>query len=301
MKSQTTRFPTKSFTHTLSLFFILLTCFTGESVSQTAEQLTLYAEQIKFGVTDVKRNALSELRNFESESASRTALPALKDLSEIVRGTAIRSVIYLPKDESMRALLPLLNEKSEFIRRETALALGETKNPKAANKLISQMLTDKKQSVKDACAFALGKIGNVSAIQPLTSQLKKKPKKKRRFFRRTAARSIGQIAQTIQGQTPVLTTPESFLPDKYKEIVKSKHSDLAESFPVFLEANQVLISMMQNRKESDDTKREVAFALGEIGNTNSISILKANLNSKDNYLAEICKEALMKIKFTSGV
>lgn len=278
-----------------SLFFFALVCFVSNSFAQTQEQLDYYAERIKFGTEDVKRNALFDLRNFETEAASRSALPALRDSSEIVRATATASVIYLPKDESAQALLPLLNEKSEFVRRETAYALGKTKNWNVADNLIAIIQKDKKQSVRDAAAVSLGIIANPIAVTTLSNILSKKPKKEEEFFRRAAARSIGQIAEVILQKQLSFATPESFLPLKYKTF-RDINYDLAEKFPIFNPVIPVLTNSLQNPKEFEDVRREAAFALGSIGNETSIAILQANLNSEDYYLAEICEEALLKIK-----
>ena len=278
-----------------SLLLLLFVFFINEVSAQTLEELRLYEARIKFGKIDVKRNALFELRNFESEDAARVALQALQDPSEIVRATAIRSIIYLPENESVNFLFPLLKEKSEFIRKEVAYALGELGNKNASPKLIQLMRTDKKWSVRAACASALGKIGDISAIKPLTSVLLEKPKKNHGFFRRSVARSIAQIAQAFQGQLLATATPESFLPIKYKKIRKPKYQKLISAFPIFEKANTVLLSILKNRKETDDVKREASFALGEIGDASSISTLKSNLNSEDYYLVEISKEAINKI------
>ena len=157
------------------------------------------------------------------------------------------------------------------------------------------VLGDKEMEVKTACAFALGEIGDVSAVPALTGIFAKKPKSSNLFLRRAAARSIGQIAQNLQRQTPTSTTPESFLPDKYKIINKPKYRSLSEAFPVFTEANATLTRILSSKKETDDVRREAAFALGEIGEKRSIRILSPLLRSNDYYLAEISAEAIRKI------
>ncbi|MGI8670453.1 MAG: HEAT repeat domain-containing protein, partial [Aridibacter sp.] len=147
-----------------------------------------------------------------------------------------------------------------------------------------------------ASAIAIGQIGDVAAVPALTNFLNKKPNDKERFLRRAAARSIGQIAQNLQRiEEDPLVTPESFLPENFKEIKTPKYRRLLESFPVFQNINALLIKILQNKNETDDTKREAAFALGEIGDASAIPILTSNLNSEDYYLAEISKEALRKV------
>ncbi len=279
------------------LFFCgsILIMLAANVFAQTPEQIKFYAERIEFGEIEVKRNALFELRNFETELASRVAVPALRDTSEIVRATATHSVVFLPIDEAAQVLLPLLSEESPYIRRETAYALGKVRNPKTADELIGLLKNDKDQEVRVACAVALGNIGDPSAVDALRAIFDRKLKSDEIFLRRAAAHSIGKIAQIIQNQEPTRTTPESFLPDKYKKVRRPKYRRLLETFPVFGEANASLLKTLQNRKEADDVKREAAFALGEIGEATSIEILKSNLRSKDYYLVEICEEALQKV------
>lgn len=274
---------------------LLLSGLMTNAFSQTPEELQYYAERIEFGEIDVRRSALYELRNFESESASRVAIPALRDISEVVRATATHTVVFLPQDEAIKVLLPLLNEKAPFIRRETAYALGEVGSSKVSSTLLNLVQADKDPEVKTAAAVSLGKIGDVSAVPYLNSVLRKKPKSKIIFLRRAAARSIGQIAQHLQNQTKTSTTPESFLPDTYKNVVRPRYGKLVEAFPVFREANKTLLSLMQNRKEDNDVRREASFAIGEISDPSSIEQLKVNLRSNDYYLVEISEEALRKV------
>ena len=262
------------------------------SFAQTNENLD---EIIRSGSSEQKRSALFEIRNRQSAETSRIAIPALKDSDEIVRATAAFSVIYLPKDEAFTTLSPNLQDKSEIVRRETAYALGKIQNPNAINLLIQTFQRDKAIEVKNACIAALGEIGDVSAIDFLTQILQAKPNDNTDFLRRSAARSIGQIAQIIQIRESYTVTPESFLPEKYKLFTLQKYQNLAAKFPQFQKSVAVLTQVLQNSKESDDAKRESAFALGAIGDVSALSILQSNLTAKDYYLAEICKESLKKL------
>ena len=261
--------------------------------AQTVENLP---EQIRFGTDEVKRDALFQIRNLRSETASRIAIPALKDSSEIVRATATFSIIYLPKEESFSLLAPLLQDKSAIVRRETVYALGKIQNPNAVILLIRLFQKDKIIEVKNAAIVALGEIGEVAAIETLTKLFASKPNDDNEFQRRSAARSIGQIAQIFQINKSYTVTPENFLPEQYKTFTLEKYENLSANLPQFRAAVPVLIKVLQNSKESDDTKRESAFALGAIGDTSAIQILRQNLNSPDYYLAEICKESLVKIQ-----
>ena len=254
-------------------------------------------KKIQSGNTEEKRNALLQIRNFETDAASRLAIPALRDKSEIVRATAAFSVIFLPKDEALSILIPLLSDKKELVRRETAYALGKVRNPNAINPLIQVLQMDKNLEVRAACVIALGEIGNVAAVVELIKILQRKPKTEEEFLRRGTARSVGQIAQIIQTNEVEVVTPQNYLPDKFKQLERPKYPNLIDIFSPFRAANDVLIETLKNPREFDDVKREAAFALGAIGDESAIPVLQTNLSAKDYYLAEICREALRKIQF----
>ena len=278
------------------VFLCALCAFAGNSFAQT--NLDFLAEKINRGDTEQKRDALFQIRNLETEEASRIAISALTDKSEIVRATAAFSVVFLPKDEALNVLLPLLNDKKELVRRETAYALGKVGNPTAINPLLQIFQKDKIADVKNACIVALGEIGDAAAIDALTRILQNKPKKENpadEFLRRSAARSIGQIAQIIQTDKVEILTPENLLPDKFRAIEKPKYPKLVETFPAFRVAISILIQTLQNPREFDDVKRETAFALGAIGDASAIPVLQSNLKDEDYYLARIAGEALRKI------
>ena len=274
------------------VFLCVFCAFAGNSSAQTLENL---AAQVSSGDAELKRSALFEIRNRRSEAASRIALPALRDSSELVRATAAFSVIFLPKDEAFNALVPNLQDGSELVRRETAYALGKIQNPAAVNPLIQTFQKDKSIEVKNACLVALGETGDASAIDFLTQILRQKPRDEDEFRRRSAARSIGQIAQIIQIQKAYTVTPESFLSEKYKTVALEKYRNLAADSAQFRAAVPALTQILQSSNETDDARREAAFALGAIGDVSALATLQNNLNAKDYYLAEICKESIKKL------
>ena len=272
------------------IFFFLLSILPASSA--IAQDLNQLSATIINGNTEQKRDALFQIRNLRSEIASRAALPALSDKDPIVRATAAASVVFLPKPEAITALTPLLNDRDAFVRKEATYALGRVESPEAAAPLISLLQREKDLEVQAAAAVALGQTAEPSAVEPLLAILKRRPTEETEFLRRAAARSVGQIAQTIKTGDPCTVTPRNFLPDKQKPI---SGDDLAAGRPVFATAVPVLSAVLQNRTESDDARREAAYALGAIGSGSAVTVLQAQLNSPDPYLAEIAKEALMKI------
>lgn len=275
-------------------FFLLISCFLTTGLF-AQDYFQILAEQINRGSAEQKRDALLQIRRLESEAASRLAVPALHDGEEIVRATAAFSVIYLPEIEAAQNLLPLLRDKSELVRREAAYALGEVGSTSATGALLQILEKDKKREVRGAAAVALGKIGDVSAVEVLIRILSRRLKSEEEFVRRSAAKSIGQIAQAAQFHESTIIAPTSFLPEKYKIFQYPRYEFLIEKFPVFLNATEVLIQTLQNSREFQDAKREAAFALGAIGSPAALPVLRANFDDPDYYLAEISREAVIKI------
>lgn len=271
------------------LYSACLTIFPVFVAGQSFDQLSI---AIRTGTTEQKRDALFQIRKLKSEIASRSALPALDDPDPIVRATAAASVAFLPKAETLAALAPMLGDKDAFVRKEAAYALGATASSDAAASLVDLLRREKDLEVKAAATIALGQTGNSSAVEPLLAILKRSPVEDEEFLRRSAARSIGQIAQIIKTTDSYVVTPQNFLSERFKKI---SGDDLTAKFPVFGAAIVTLGSVLQAKSEASDTRREAAFALGSIGSRSAASILQARTFSNDPYLAEVAKEALLKL------
>ncbi|MEO8649637.1 MAG: HEAT repeat domain-containing protein [Acidobacteriota bacterium] len=246
------------------------------------------------GSKEEKREALFQIRNLHSETASRIAVPALSDPDEMVRATAAGSIVFLKPAEAAALLRPLLNDKSDFVRREAAYAAGKTGAGLNTDVLVRLAEKDKVNEVRSAAVIALGETGDAGSLDALTGILSKKPNEDNEFLRRSAARAIGQIFQMARTGVTAVNTPQNFLPDKYKQIPDGASVKL--QLVIASRSVTALLRVMNNRSESDDTRREAAYALGAIGDNSAISALRANLGSPDPYLTEISKEALLKIE-----
>jgi HEAT repeat protein len=198
-------------------------------------------------------------------AASRAALPLLSDPLPIIRVTAAKAILSLDRSESAAALLPLLNDKDEFVRREVAYALGATRSRSATTALIDRLLNDKEDGVQGAAAVALGMIGDENAVIPLATVLapqlaapaktKRKPEMNQ-FVLRAAAVALGQIKN--RAGTPAL------------------------------------IAALNNEKFSQYVRREAARSLGLIGDPAAIPALKSASTSEDPFLSELAFQALRK-------
>ena len=238
--------------------FLWLVCSPALAQDLTPAQLQIEKQQQRLGSADMeeRRDAIMRLGAMRLAAASRAALPGLKDVSPMVRATAAKSILSLDAEQSVGYLLPLLNDKDEFVRRETAYALGLTQSRSATAALSERLLNDKEDGVRGAAAVALGQIADEAAVVALVGTLEQK-RKPNMFVLRAAAFALGQI--------------------------KSRAGTAA------------LISVLSNQKLDSDVRREAARSLGLIGDPSAASALKAASTSEDPYLAELAYEALKKI------
>src|SRR5262249_47436718 len=140
---------TKS-TKRFSFFFCAFCAFLWVfSLVVSAQETQIQKQQQRLKSSDVeeRRDAILQLGTMRREAASRAALPGLKDVSPVVRGTAAKSILSLGAEESVQYLLPLLNDKDEFVRREAVYALGLTHSRGATAALSERLLNDKEDGV----------------------------------------------------------------------------------------------------------------------------------------------------------
>lgn len=271
---------------------IILTIAVGTAAGQDISRLT---GQLSTEDPEQKRNALFELRNMRTADASRVAALALSDSDPAVRATAVAAVVFLPAEEAVGKLVPLLGDRDEFVRREAAFAMGVAGSAAASQPLLKLLQNERVIEVRNAAIAALGPIGDPSAVPTLVTLLREKAGEDNEFTRRSVARSIGQIAQIVAGGPRVAITPENFLPLKYKDDARALP---AEYRAIFLDAERILIRILDSNNEAADTRREAAFALGAIGSTTAADALMKAAAGSDPYLSETAKEALFKIKST---
>jgi HEAT repeat protein len=235
----------------------------------TPAQIALQTQQqrLSSGDEEERRDALMRLGAMRSAAASRVALAGLSDVSPIVRVTAAKAILSLDPAQSAAALLPLLQDKDEFVRREVAYALGLTRSRTATEALSDRLLNDKEAGVRGAAAVALGHIGDESAVVALAStlapQLSMPAKSKRKreenpFVLRAAAVALGQIKR--RAGVPAL------------------------------------VSAVNDEKFPYDVRREAARSLGLIGDPSAVPALQSASLSEDPFLAQLAHESLRKLR-----
>jgi len=253
---------------------VAILVFTNSSRAQSSGNLTplqleieKQEQRLHSDDEEERRDALMRLGAIHRAAASRAALPLLSDPSPIVRVTATKAILSLEPEESAAALLPLLNDKDEFVRRETAYALGLTRSRSAATALTDRLLNDKEAAVRGAAAVALGRIGDENAVLALAGtlapQLSAPAKSKRKpetneFVLRAAAVALGQIKN--RAGTPAL------------------------------------IAALDNKKFPSDVRREAARSLGLIGDPAAIPALQTASLSEDPFLSRLAFASLKKLR-----
>jgi HEAT repeat protein len=216
-----------------------------------------------------RRDALMRLGALCHPDASRVTVSSLSDALPIVRVTAVHALLWLPAEESAAFLIPLLSDKDEFVREETAYALGKTRSKSAVSALVERLFQDKKDGVRGAAAVALGQIADDAAVVPLVHVLQpqfavqgskksgQSKSKENAFVLRATARSLGQIGSRA--------------------------------------AVPVLIATLEDEQVSDDLRREAATALGWIRDPAAVPALRSALMARDPYLFLAADEALRNI------
>ena len=226
-------------------------------------------QRLSSNEAEERRDAVMQLGALRHPEASRAAASALNDLLPIVRATATGAILSLSHTEASTLLIPLLNDKDEFVRQEAAYALGKTRSKSTVTQLIERLTSDKKDGVRAAAAVALGEIGDESAVtslmqvlspQTILADAKKARSSKRKanvFVLRSAAHSLGQIASR--------------------------------------QAVPALVAVLEDDMTEDDLRREAAIALGRIGDPSALPALQKALNAEDPHLSLAAREALRRI------
>jgi HEAT repeat protein len=235
-----------------------------DALAPIQQQIERERQRLGSDEAEQRRGALMRLANFKRPEASRVAVAALADKIPAVRVAAAHAVVWLPAGEATSLLVPMLKDKDEFVRREIAYALGETRHPSAVSSLVEVLARDKKASVRAAAAIALGQIGDAGAVPGLSQAVEGNGAKKKsrgaedEFVFRSAVRSLGQIGSRA--------------------------------------AVPVLIAALENEFNSMDTRREAATALGKIGDPSALPALQTAYQANaDPYLSEAARLAILQI------
>lgn len=274
----------------LILISLLTAAASGCLGQASAQNISSLSTLLTSKKTEDRRNALQGLRSLGTTEAARVAVRGLTDKSSAVRATAAGALEMLPGDEAVEALAPLLKDGTELVRKEAVLAIGRTRTTQAVTEIRSRLKKEKSREVRAAMAIALGTNGDESGLPILAELLSAEPKEEDEFVRRSAARSIGQIAQLRRMGHADSVTPRDFLPnDKDSRRVRIAETMQSEQIAA------ILLRIVADSRESSDTLREAVYALGAIGTASFRKVIEPLTRSDDPYLARIALEALARL------
>jgi HEAT repeat protein len=241
----------------------------NEQLTPMQREIERQRQRLRSEDIEERRDALMRLGNLNRPEAASVAAAGLSDAAPIVRATAAHAILSLPPVEATTLLIPLLQDKLEFVRREAAYALGKTRSRSAVAPLTNSLTNDKEMSVRAAAAVALGEVGDESAVGTLSQVLAGlAPKKKKakagddNFVRLAAARSLG--------------------------LIKSRSSV------------GVLIDTLTNDANDIEIRRSAATALGLIGDASAGPALQSAVAAGDPYLSQAAHIALRQLKAASN-
>jgi HEAT repeat protein len=166
------------------------------------------AALLQSGDEEERREAVHRLGSMRDPATAEALRKALDDPAERVRAAALAGLGHL-QDPSLAPFIAihLTNEKSPFVRKVAAYALGQAGGSEATPALIVG-LRDKDMEVRGAAAVALSRAPDAAAIAPLTAALQDKSP----FVRAHAAAALGvngrAAAQAVPPLIQVLTADE---------------------------------------------------------------------------------------------
>jgi len=232
------------------------------------ERIARQKQRLSSGDVEERRDALMKLGAMKHPDASRATIGAVNVPDPIIRVTAAHAVTSLPGPEAVNLLVPQLKDKLEFVRRETAYALGETRSRSAVPPLVELLASEKEASVRAAAVVALGQIRDESAVPALAHTLsglsanKKSKKREDEFVMRSAAHALGEIRSRAGVES--------------------------------------LIAALTSETNSADVRRAAAESLGLIGDPAATPALQAALASNDPYLSGAAREALRRLRLAKN-
>jgi HEAT repeat protein len=143
--------------------------------------------QLNSSDEEERRSAVLALSALENPAARSALAAALKDDSERVRAAAVTGLGRLDDPSLATTIAPLLTgDKSAFVRKSAAYALGRLHSPAGTGALVAA-LKDKEVEVRGAAAVALAEYPDAQSVEPLVAALADKSE----FVRAQAARALG--------------------------------------------------------------------------------------------------------------
>ncbi len=121
----------------------------------------------------VRIEAVDILGNLNDPRSFESLIDALKDANQDVRSGALSALRYANDIREVEAFIGVLKNEAidPYIRGEVAISLGNNKDPRAIDSLITALKDEKYGGIQESAAKALREIGT-PAVEPLIAALK---------------------------------------------------------------------------------------------------------------------------------
>lgn len=145
-------------------------CACAQSNRETSEVANL-AARLNSSDEEERYDTVIHLGSIRTEASANALKLALNDASEKVRQAALEGLNGMRDPQLIPTFADrLAKDKSIFVRKTAAYALGNLQNPMATTPLVAA-LKDKEQEVRGAAVVALGQYRDTSAVRPLITAL----------------------------------------------------------------------------------------------------------------------------------
>ena len=194
--------------------FSLRTQSAEQPSQDIASEIARLTSQLNSSDEEERRGAVLALATLETPAARGLLVSALGDTSERVRAAALTALGELGDPSLAAEVAPLLiRDKSIFVRKSAAYALGRLHSPAGTAALVTA-LKDKNVEVRGAAAVALAEYADAQAIEPLARALTDKSE----FVRAQSARALGVNSRAarsaVQNLIRVLTSDPDYEPKR---------------------------------------------------------------------------------------
>jgi len=187
-----------------------------------------------------------------------------------------------PSSDPVDKYISDLQDQNRSIRDEAAKALGELKDDRAVEPLISVLTEDDDNDVRGSAAISLGMINDTRALEPLIEALQDQES----VVRSSAANGLGWLGDARAAEALIKA-----LKDKSFEV----RGLAAMSLGIIRDqqATEPLIEALQDARP--EVRINAAVALGDIGDKRAIDPLVSALDDQDESVREVAAASLQEL------